>query len=373
MEIGSDAMGFAAESGQLPGIDPQRVSDWLVGAIPGVTPPFSFGLISGGNSNLTVGAVDAAGRRLVLRRPPLRGRLSTAHDMRREYRILSGLIATEVPVPRPLAYCDDESVSKAGLYVMEHVDGVILHDREQAVELAPADGRRTAAESLIDVLAALHAVVPGQVGLGDLGREENYIARQLGRWWTQYLPSAAGDVRAVRQLHDALAARIPAQGPASIVHGDYKPGNMVHAPTGEVLAVLDWELCTLGEPLADVGFLMLTWGPAEPRDLPMESASWAEGFPSARKLLDRYTAISGRDTSKIHYYMAFSAWRFACIIEGVRTRYLAGALGGPPPDTRRFTDLASHYLYRAAAELDREGSAGTGMAGASPGRSASPR
>lgn len=335
----------------VPGIDVARVSAWLERNVAGAPGPFSFDLVAGGHSNLTFVVEDAGGRRYVLRRPPLRKVLATAHDMGREHRIISALGPTGVPVPPTLGYCADETVTGAPFYVMGHVAGGILHDLEHARRLLDRDGRRVAGESLVDVLADLHAVDPEAVGLGDLGRKEDYIGRQLRRWSKQYEQSKTRELPEIEQVRDVLAASIPEQGPAAVVHGDYKLGNLVHAPTGEVLAVLDWEICTLGDPLADVGYLLVTWADDAEGDLRQGSASLAEGFPSAGELVARYTARSGRDTGGIDYYVAFSAWKLACILEGVYSRYMAGALGDPPEEAKRFADLAAAYARRAGAYL----------------------
>lgn len=335
----------------VPGIDVERVTAWLLERVPGVRAPFAFAVLSGGHSNLTVEVTDANGRRLVLRRPPLGSVLSTAHDMGREHRIISALGPTAVPVPATLGHCDHEAVTGAPFYVMEHVDGAILHDLDDAERRLAPGARGRAAASVVDVLADLHALEPDDVGLGDLGRREDYVARQLRRWSRQYEQSRTRRVPEIEQVHDALSATIPEQGPAAIVHGDYKLGNLVHAADGTVAAVLDWELCTLGDPLADLGYLVLTWADDEQQDPRGGAASLARGFPPSEELVARYAARSGRDTGDIDYYVAFSAWRLACILEGVYARYMAGALGEPPAEAQTFADLVVAYARRAKEQL----------------------
>lgn len=339
----------------VPGVDVERVTAWLEQHVADVRAPFSFEVVSGGHSNLTLEVTDAAGRRLVLRRPPLKRVLSTAHDMGREHRIISALGPTDVPVPPTLGYCEDESVNGAPFYVMEHVEGAILHDRDRAEQALDPAGRRRAGESVVDVLARLHAVDPDAVGLGELGRKEDYVARQLRRWSKQYEQSKTRELPEIEEVRDRLADAIPEQGPATIVHGDYKLGNFVHAPDGEVVAVLDWEICTLGDPLADLGYLLVTWVDDEAQDLRLGSASLAEGFPRSDELVARYAEQSGRDVSEIDYYVAFSAWRLACILEGVYSRYMAGALGEPPAEAQAFADLVVAYVQQARDRLTAAG------------------
>ena len=237
------------------GIDIERVSTWLVKEVDGVEPPLHFELIAGGHSNLTFKATDAAGRRMVVRRPPLGHVLATAHDMSREHRIVSAVGPTAVPVAPTLGLCEDVEVNGAPFYVMEFVDGVVLDSRDKAEQLAMAK-RTVAAEHLIDILADLHAVDVDEVGLGDLARRDGYIERQLKRWSKQWELSKTRELPAIEEVEERLKSRVPVQQGTAIVHGDYRLGNcLVDPDAGRVNAVLDWELCTLGDPLADVGYL----------------------------------------------------------------------------------------------------------------------
>jgi len=268
----------------------------------------------------------------VLRRPPTSHVLPTAHDMAREYRIIHALGPTPVPVPPALGLCTDEAVNGRPFYVMGFVDGHVLRDDTIAVRALTPEERRTAGEHLIDVLADLHAVDVDAVGLGDLGRREAYIERQLKRWYGQFQQSAAlqhRSVPAVDTVHDFLASRVPPQGPATIVHGDYRLDNTVVGADARVAAVLDWELCTLGDPLADLGQLLVNW--SEPGDtfVPLGHApTLAPGFPSRADAQERYAARSGRDLAALDFYVAFGYWKLACILEGVFSRYAGGAGGG---------------------------------------------
>jgi len=314
--------------GETPGIDAPAVERWLAGAAPEVATPVTFALVSGGRSNLTYEMTAADGTRYALRRPPLGGVLSTAHDMSREWRFISALHPTRVPVPEPVAYCDDTDVIGASFYVMGFVDGQVLAGPEEGAALA-YEARGTAAGQVADVLAELHAVDVDAVGLGDIGRRTGYIERQLRRWHKQVHASGAPDLDLLDRVHELLAAQAPdGDVPGGIVHGDYRPGNMSFAPDGRILAIFDWELATLGDPLADLGWLVATWERPGDRFPPATPGpSVADGFPDADELVARYARASGRDVSRLPYYVAFSRWRSACIGAGVYARYKAGVMG----------------------------------------------
>ncbi|MCI2417633.1 phosphotransferase family protein [Saccharopolyspora sp. K220] len=311
---------------ELRGIDPDATERWLAENVPGLRSPVTFALLSGGRSNLTYQVTDADGRVRALRRPPTGGVLSTAHDMSREWRFISALHGTDVPVPEPLAYCADASVTGAEFYVMGFVDGWVLAEQDSAQPLSP-QARRRAGLATVECMAALHGVDPDAVGLGDIARRDGYLERQLRRWQRQVHQSGAPDLPLLDAVHDALVRNVPEQG-SGIVHGDFRPGNLSFALDGTVLAVFDWELATLGDPLADLGWLLATW--EEPGDeLPsVTPGPTAEpGFPTRTELVDRYVALSGRDVSDLPYYVAFQRWRSCCISAGVRARYLAGVMG----------------------------------------------
>ena len=241
------------------GIDRAGVEAWFEENVAGVELPLAFERISGGHSNLTYGVSDAAGSRWALRRPPLGKRLGSAHDMGREYKVVSALGPTAVPVAPVVGLCEDESVNGAPFYVMEFVEGPILRGLAEAETFPDEADRRAIGERVADTLVDIHAVDPDAAGLGDLGRKEDYVARQLHRWQGQWEKSKTRELPAIDAVHERLEARIPEQGPATIVHGDYRLDNMILTPGGEVAAVVDWELCTLGDPLADVGLLMVYW------------------------------------------------------------------------------------------------------------------
>jgi len=308
------------------GIDPEAVTGWMKAHVE-LTPPLAFELIAGGRSNLTYRVTDAEGRAWVLRRPPLGQVLATAHDMGREHRIISALKDTDVPVPPTAGLSADDSVNGAPFYVMDFVPGLIIRDVPTAEQLT-VEARTRAGNELVDVMARIHAVEPDAVGLGDLGRREDYIARQLKRWYGQWEKSKSRDLATVDSVHDDLLARIPDQGPAAIVHGDYRLDNCLLNTDGTVAAVLDWEICTLGDPMADLGLLVVYWGEdgSGVAALPGAPTS-AEGFPAASELVERYARVSGRDTSDIDFYIAFGYWKLACILEGVANRYRGGSMG----------------------------------------------
>jgi aminoglycoside phosphotransferase (APT) family kinase protein len=303
------------------GIDPDRVGRWLAERVEGLAAPVRFTLIAGGRSNLTYKVTDANGAAYALRRPPMGGVLETAHDMGREWRFISALADTRVPVAPPVAFCDDTSVTGAEFYVMGFVDGLVLADPGAAHELAP-DARRPAGERLIDVLVALHALDPREVGLGPMVRRTGFAERQLRRWRRQAHESGGEELPLLDEVHDMLAERIPPQG-NGIVHGDYRPGNIAFGPDGTVRAVFDWELATSGDPLTDLGYLVSGW--QEPGDTEVvPGPTTVPGFPSREQIVDRYARLSGRDVSDVPYWAAFARWRSACINAGVRSRYLAG-------------------------------------------------
>jgi aminoglycoside phosphotransferase (APT) family kinase protein len=327
-----------AAAAMPPGVDLDALARWAADVLPALTPPFTGHALVGGQSNITVRIDDANGQSVVLRRPPLHGVLATAHDMGREHRIISALVPTPVPVPVTMVMCDDASVIGAPFYVMSYVEGVVLETADDVEGSMTLDARRAAAESLVDTLVALHAVDVDAVGLGDFAKREDLVARQLRRWLAQF---QAGDTSlvpeiasTVERVHGVLASRIPVQQGATIVHGDFRLGNtLVDPAAGAVRAVLDWEICTLGDPLADVGYLLATWGQADDAVRTQRFApSTAPGFPAREELAARYAAGSGRDLTDITYYMTFSWWRLCCILTGVLTRMMAGARGEVPPD-----------------------------------------
>ena len=337
-----------------PGINAEGVTDWFCQHVAEAAPPLGFELVPSGHSNLTYIVTDSEGQRFVLRRPPLQQVLATAHDMSREHRIISALYPTAVPVPRPLGFCDDETVNERPFYVMAFVEGMVLRDPDQTSSITP-DIRMQTSKSIARTLAELHKVDIAEVGLDTLAKQEDYIARQLRRWMGQFEQSQTTDRPAMAKIHAHLSSRIPPQTQTGIVHGDYRLDNCMVSPDGGVAAVLDWELCTLGDVLADVATLLMYWSETEDEFTMLEtSATQAPGFASRAEMLAEYEAASGRELPQIDFYMAFATWRLACILEGVYSRYLGGAMGtkelpgGPENFKTQFNARIEALVARAA-------------------------
>ncbi|MGW1025377.1 phosphotransferase family protein [Streptomyces sp. NPDC002577] len=307
------------------GVDVPALQDHFERNVPGYEGPLTVRLMHGGRSNLTYEVTDGT-HRWVLRRPPLGVLTPTAHDMDREYRVVASLGGTGVPVARAVLSCTDPEVIGAPFCVVDFVEGPVLRDGDEAAALAPADARR-AAEALVDALVALHAVDAADVGLGDFGRPDGYLERQVRRWRGQWDRVATRALPDLDELHGRLARALPASGAPAIVHGDYRLDNTILAPgdLGRIAAIVDWEMATLGDPLADLGMLLMYWDPAcEPvlgaRHVPTANP----GFPSGRELAERYAEKSGRDIEAVDYYQALGCFKLAVIAEGIHARYLAG-------------------------------------------------
>jgi aminoglycoside phosphotransferase (APT) family kinase protein len=336
------------------GIHADRVTNWFTTHVPEIATPLTFTLIAGGRSNLTYRVEDAEGRAWVLRRPPLHHVLPTAHDMGREHRLMSSLAPSGIPVPKTVGLCTDESVNDRPFFVMEFVDGHILRDAPEAEQAFDPATRRAVGDHMTETLSALHVVDPEAVGLGDLGRHDGYIERQLKRWSGQYAKMRVDGVDhggVVERVGDELARRVPKQQRTSIVHGDYRMDNVVLNDAGEVRAILDWELCTLGDPLADVGLLMDYWTDSDDVSVLGHAPTTAPGFSTRAQVLEHYDAVSELDLTEIGYYCAFGYWKLACILQGVYARYAAGAQAGDqssvdafPAQVARLADLASEAL-----------------------------
>jgi aminoglycoside phosphotransferase (APT) family kinase protein len=345
---------MSEQDGQNPGIELARVSPWLERHVANARAPFALRLVAGGRSNLTYEVRDAEGMRMVLRRPPLGQVLNSAHDMGREYRIMSALAPTPVPVPRMLAFCAEQEVTGAEFYVMGYEDGAILREQDDVERHFSAEQRLHAADALIDALCRLHAVDPDAVGLGELSRREGYIERQLRRWQRQWEASRSREIPALEEVHRRLQSAVPPQRRLAIVHGDYRIDNMVFDAGADVQAVLDWELCTLGDPLADLGLLLVYWvQPGEDTSFMLSGTpTLAEGFPSRDHLLARYAETSGADLTQIAYYVAFGYWKLACIAEGIFARYSAGAMGDDGTSIERLAGQVPALADAALAAVE---------------------
>ncbi|MFI4936245.1 MAG: phosphotransferase family protein [Caulobacterales bacterium] len=312
----------------IAGYDVPAVEAWIAANVEHVRPPLTWTRLEGGHSNLTYLIEDQRGRRAVIRRPPLGELLPKAHDMAREWALISALGPTAVPVPAALGFCDDVAVTGARFYVMGHIDGHPLYNAADTERWAPREHRQTLAHSFIDVLADLHALDPDAVGLGDLGKRDSYVGRQLNTWyrsWTASAGPANYDDERAHELQRFLLAHLPEQGPARIVHGDYGLHNCLVGASGAVAAVVDWEISTLGDPLADLAYALNQWpDPTDPAPPAPTAATSPPGFPSRTELAERYAARTGRDLAGLDYYVGFNRWKSAAIIHGVYARYMEG-------------------------------------------------
>jgi aminoglycoside phosphotransferase (APT) family kinase protein len=338
-----------------PGIDLGRVTPWLVEHVPDFEPPLELTRVGEGQSNLTYRVRDASGRTIVLRRPPTGDILPSAHDMAREYRVLRGLASENMPVPRPLALCEDPEVTGAVFYAMEHVDGLVLTTLETAERLAPA-ARAETGRSMVRTLVRLQSIDLAASGLADLRRPGSYASRQLRRWRRQWEASRTRDLPLVDALAERLEAKLPEETDITVVHGDFHLLNVIVGPDGGVRAVVDWELCTVGDPLADLGLTIAYWNelgkPAgEGRHLFREPITDLRGFPDAAELVAEYERASGRDLSPLGFWVAFAYWKIAVITEGVYRRWLDNPISGSNPEhvggaVERLVELSD----RAASE-----------------------
>lgn len=302
--------------------------DWVTAAVPGLGPVTSVQLIAGGRSNLTYLLEGEAGRRCVLRRPPLGEVLESAHDMGREWRFITALDPTPIPVAVPLAFCEDREVCERDFYVMDHVTGVVLGDEGDAAGLS-SSARGRAGKSAADVLADLHGMDPEELGLpGPRSGRGGFVERQVERWTRQLATLDFDEKDLLLEARSHLLGSLPPER-LGIVHGDYRPGNLSFNPSGEVVGVFDWELATVGDVMVDLGWLIASWrNPGEGDEfLPTtESPSGIDGFLSRDEIAERYSARSGHGLEHLDWYVAFSRWRMACIAVGVRHRYAAGVM-----------------------------------------------
>lgn len=331
-----------------PGLDLDRLRALLDRARPGlVTGQLTGRLIEGGRSNLTYAVTDDTSR-WVVRRPPLGHVLATAHDMRREHRVISALHPTRVPVPRPVLLCEDEEVLGAPFYVMEFVDGTPYRTADQLAPLG-AERTRNAVLSLVDTLVELHAVDPAEVGLADFGRPEGFLDRQLRRWGKQLDASRNRELAGVDELHAALGRSLPTSPAPAVVHGDYRLDNVLIGEGDRIEAVLDWEMSTLGDPLTDLGLLVMYSRPLGTPHSPVSTTAEAPGHPTPAELIERYAERSGRDVSDVNWYTAFAWFKLAVILEGIHYRYTLGQTVGGGFD--RIGDLVPVFIDHGLTTL----------------------
>ncbi|MGW0042482.1 phosphotransferase family protein [Rhodococcus sp. NPDC003348] len=302
------------------GLDERAVSAWIADLGVGALAPLNFKRIGNGQSNLTYIVTDSGGSAWVLRRPPLGHLLASAHDVAREYRIISALQGTGVPVPKALALTEDPAVTDAPLMLMSYVDGVVVDSIGVAKELTP-ERRRATGLSMPKALASIHRVDLELAGLDDLSSRSPFAERQIRRWSGQWAKSKTREVPAVEELTALLSRSIPEQSEVTLVHGDFHLSNVITArDDGRVVAVLDWELCTLGDPMADVGALLAYWSQADDELPGPFVASTMEGFPTRAELADVYFRETGRDRSALGFWHTLALWKLAIIAEGVLRR-----------------------------------------------------
>ncbi|KYK11931.1 MULTISPECIES: phosphotransferase family protein [Streptomyces] len=334
-----------------PGLDLDRLRGLLDRERPGlVAGPLSGRLIEGGRSNLTYAVSDGTGS-WVVRRPPLGHVLATAHDMKREHRVISALHPTDVPVPRPVLLCEDEEVLGAPFYVMEFVEGTPYRTAEQLAPLGP-ERTRAAVLNLVDTLVGLHAVDPAEVSLGDFGRPEGFLDRQLRRWAKQLDASRNRDLAGIDELHATLGRELPRSPSPTVVHGDYRLDNvLIGGEADEIRAILDLEMSTLGDPLTDLGLLVMYSSPLGMPDSPVSPTAPAPGHPAPAELIERYAARSGRDVSAVAWYTAFAWFKLAVILEGIHYRYTLGQTVGRGFD--RVGDLVPVFIEHGLTTLQK--------------------
>lgn len=334
-----------------PGLDLDRLRGLLDRVRPGlVHGPLTGRLIEGGRSNLTYAVSDGTSK-WVVRRPPLGHVLATAHDMKREHRVISALHPTNVPVPRPVLLCESEedtAVLGSPFYVMEFVEGTPYRTADQLVPLGP-ERTRGAVLSLVDTLVELHAVDPAEVGLADFGRPEGFLDRQLRRWGKQLDASRNRELAGIDELHAALGRQLPTSPRATVIHGDYRLDNVLIGDDDSIKAILDWEMSTLGDPLTDLGLLVMYSMPLDMPDSPVSTTATAPGHPKPAELIERYAARSGRDVSKVSWYTAFAWFKLAVILEGIHYRYTLGQTVGDGFD--RIGDLVPVFISHGLTTL----------------------
>lgn len=354
-----------SETDAPPGIHLENVTRFFREHVPGGDAPLRFELIAGGRSNLTfrvhMGEPGSAQERSVaLRRPPLGHVLPTAHDMVREHRVLSALADTDVPVPRPIALCQDPAVNDYPFYVMEYRPGVVLLDALPEGYLEKPADRRRASLALVDTMVALHAVDYAAVGLADFGRPEGYLERQVRRWGRQWESNRTAPLAAIEELLRRLERAVPepsARSDATLVHGDFRFGNLGLDPDdpGRVVAVYDWEMATLGDPLADLGYTLIYWieegDPRPPGAADAVGAVTAHpGFLTRAEVAEAYATRSGRDLADLDFYQVLALTKLAVIAEGITKRFQMGKTAGEGFD--RMARAAEPLAERALAIAD---------------------
>ncbi|MBD3648256.1 MAG: phosphotransferase family protein [Pseudomonadales bacterium] len=337
------------------GYDVPAVEAWIRDNIAKLEPPFKWTRLEGGHSNLTYALVDQQGRQAVLRRPPRGELLPKAHDMSREWSLISSLGPTNVPVPEALGFCESPDVTGAWFYVMGFVDGHPLYSAADTEKWVPESKRPLMSHSFIDVLAELHALDPDEIGLGDLGKKDSYVGRQLKTWyrsWTASVEPANYDDPRAHELLDYFQKNLPEQEKARVVHGDYGLHNCLIGPDCKVAAVVDWEISTLGDPLADLAYALNQW-PEPDGEISGVAPTSLPGFPSREALAERYAEKTGRDLSKLEYYLGFNRWKTAAIVHGVYARYMESKKSTEGVDLDELRARIDHSLTLAMRAVER--------------------
>jgi aminoglycoside phosphotransferase (APT) family kinase protein len=351
-----------------PGLRLEALRAWLSVKVPGVDAkgPMQARLMTGGRSNVTYELQDAAGRRLALRRPPLGHVLPSAHDMRREYTVMSGLASVGFPVPSMLAFCDDAEVIGSPFLLMEFVDGRVIADALDSAALSPNEAAAISAE-LIDVLARLHSIDAAQAGLVTLGRPDGYLERQVQRWFRQWSLTKTRELVDVDWLQARLARAVgglPTGQPWSIVHGDFRIDNVILAAAEpRVSAVVDWEMATLGDPLMDLAIMLVYWSEAGDglrSFVPVaQGVTSGAGFWTREQCIDAYVKRTGQDTGHLDFCVALACFKLAVIMESIHFRQRSGQQVGASAEHEEDMGRATELL----AEMGRKSIDGGGMAG----------
>ncbi|HEV2635843.1 MAG TPA: phosphotransferase family protein [Actinocrinis sp.] len=343
------------QSTQRTGLDLDALAGYLDRAVPGLlsTGPgagLSADRITGGKSNLTYRVTDGKSVWAV-RRPPLGHVLATAHDMAREFRVLSALSAAGFPVPRPIALCEDTEVVGAPFYLMDFVEGTVYRSAAQAAVLGPARAGQITA-NLIQTLARLHAADPRELGLGDFGRPDGYLERQVRRWSKQLESNDERHLPGFAELPARLAAAAPAGGRAALVHGDFRLDNTIVAADDSIAAVVDWEMSTLGDPVADLGLMIVYWDatPGMPADAVASAVCAENGFPDGAQVAELYAAATGADLTDLPWCIALGCFKLAVIAEGIHLRYSRGQTLGAGFD--QIGDMVAPLIARGHGVLD---------------------
>lgn len=344
------------------GYEVDKVEAWITAHVPALTPPLTWTRLEGGHSNLTYMLQDSHGKQAVIRRPPQGVLLPKAHDMGREWALISALGPTPVPVPEAMGFCESPDVTGAWFYVMGAINGRPLYNNEETLEWVPEEKRQQLADSFVDVLADLHSLDPDEIGLGDLGKRDSYVGRQLKTWYRSWTSSIAGadydDPRA-HELQQFFLDNLPDQGPARVVHGDYGLHNCLTGPDSTVAAVVDWEISTLGDPLADLAYAINFFSdPSDTIPIAPEAATAVPGFPSRTQMAARYGARTGRDLSNLDYYTGFNRWKSACIVHGVYARYMEGKKSAEGIDLEHMRGRIDGALTLSAEAVNRLTSSG---------------